>query len=197
MAALAALGFKLHTGWAVLIAAAGTPGKFEVLLRRRVELLPPGDVVPRFVFHKAAELPLLQAAELIERAETASRKAARNALKQALDDLRSRDIVAKAAGIPGGADAGPKDLAAVLRSHPAIHTAEAALFRRAVVSACEDSGLRVIFSRERYVWLCAANTWELKEAALGKQVDGLRKSVGSPWGADQKTAMVLALMALR
>lgn len=197
MAALAALGFKLHTGWAVLIAAGGTRGKFEVLLRRRVELLPPGDAVPRFVFHKAAELPLNHATELIERAEAASRGAARTAMKDIVHTLASLDVVAEAAGIPDGPGAQPKELSAVLRSHPAIHTAEAALFRRALLSACEDSGLVPIFSRERDVWLRAANTWDLKESALKRQVDCLRKFVGSPWGADQKIAMAFALMAMR
>ena len=35
--ASAAIGFRLHTGWAALVVAAGRPGKVEVLLRRRFE----------------------------------------------------------------------------------------------------------------------------------------------------------------
>ncbi len=197
MAAPAALGFKLHTGWAVLVAASGAPGKFEVLLRRRVELLPPGDAIPRFVFHKAAERPLVQAADLIARAEAASREAARNAVKDILHTLASLDVVAKAAGISEGGNEQPKELSAVLRSHPAIHTAEAALFRESLASACEDCGLNVISSLDRDVWTNAATAWQLKEAVLKKQVNGLRTSVGAPWGADQKTAMAFALIALR
>ena len=72
MATLAALGFKLHTGWAVLVAVTETHGKFEILLRRRIELLPPGDVIPRFVYHQAAELSLAQATKLIQQAEAAA-----------------------------------------------------------------------------------------------------------------------------
>ena len=197
MAAPAALGFRLHTGWAALVAVTGVPGKFEVLLRRRIELLPPGDSVPRFVYHKAAELPPSQAAELIQRAEAASQETARIAVKEVLDHLRSPALVVKTVGMPCGSRPVPKDLSAVLHSHPMIHTAEGALFQQAIVSACQGYGLTVISVREREVWLNAASTWGLKEAELRKQVDGLRKSVGAPWTTDQETATAFALLALR
>lgn len=196
MAAPAALGFRLHTGWAALVAIAGVPGKFQVLLRRRVELLPSGDSVPRFVYHKAAELPPSQAAELIRRAEAASEESARTAVREVLDHLRSLAVAVEAGGIAGGSRPVPKDLSAVLRSHPMIHTAEGALFQRAVTSACQGHGLAVISVREREVWLNAASSWSLKEEEMRKQVDGLRKSVGAPWGTDQKTATAFALLAL-
>jgi hypothetical protein len=57
MPTLAALGCKLHTGWAMLVAVAGDPGGIEVLLRRRIDLLPPDNSIPRFVYHQAAEMP--------------------------------------------------------------------------------------------------------------------------------------------
>jgi hypothetical protein len=101
------------------------------------------------------------------------------------------------AGIPSGSKPVPKDLQAVLRSHPAIHTAEGALFQRAIASACQNRGLAVISAREREVWLNAADAWGVQEAGLRKAIDGLRKSVGAPWGTDQKTASAFALLALR
>ena len=78
-----------------------------------------------------------------------------------------------------------------------IHTAEGALFQQAVASACKGCGLDVDSVREREVWLNAATRWGVKEAGLRKQVDGLRKSLGAPWGTDQKTATAFALLALR
>jgi hypothetical protein len=191
-----AIGFRLHTGWAVLVAVAGEPGGLELLLRRRIELLPPGDSVPRFVYHEASKLPASQAAELIRRAEAASREAARIAVRDALNHLRSLDLVVTAAGTPSGSRPVPRDLSTVLRSHPMIHTAEGALFQQAVVSACKGCGLEVTSVREREVWFNAATKWGLKEAGLRKQVDSLRKSVGAPWGTDQKIATAFALLAL-
>ena len=78
-----------------------------------------------------------------------------------------------------------------------IHAAEGVLFQRALSSACQGCGLPVISLREREVWLNTAKAWNLTEAELRKQVDGLRKSLGAPWGTDQKTATVFALLALR
>jgi hypothetical protein len=197
MAAPAALGFRLHTGWAALVAIAGVPGKFQVFLRRRVELLPRGDSVPRFVYHKAAELPPSEAAELVSRAEAASEESARTAVKEVLDHLGSLAVTVKAGGIPCSSRSVPTDLSAVLRSHPMIHTAEGVLYQRAVTSACQVCGLAVFSVREREVWRDAARSWSLKEEEMRQQVDGLRKSVGAPWATDQKTAMAFALLALR
>jgi hypothetical protein len=197
MAKAAALGFRLHTGWAVLVALAGVPGKFEVLFRRRIELLPAGDSIPRFIYHQAAELAPARAAELVQRGEDASRETAHVAVKEALKHLRSLGLEVKAAGIPSGSRPVPKELSAVLRSHPLIHTAEGELFRRAITSACKSCSLPVIFAREREVWPNVASAWGLKEAGLRKQVEGLRASVGAPWGSDQKTAAAFALLALR
>ncbi len=197
MAKAAALGFRLHTGWAALVVLAGAPGRLEVLLRRRIELLPAGDSIPRFIYHRAAELPASRAAELVQRGEDASHETARLAVDEVLKHLRSLVLEVKAAGIPSGSRPVPQDLSAVLRSHPLIHTAEAELFRRAITSACKSCSLPVISAREREVWPNVASAWRLKEAGLRKQVEGLRASVGAPWGSDQKTAAAFALLALR
>jgi hypothetical protein len=192
----AAIGFKLHTGWAVLVAVKETTSKFEVLLRRRIELLSSGDAMPRFMYHRAAEIPLTQATRLIQQAEVAARGAANIAVSEALDHLRGLGATVKTAGIASASKPLPTDLATLLRSHPMIHTAEAALFQRALASACEESGLAVASAREREIWAQAANANGTKEALLRTRVDDLRKTVGAPWGADQKTATAYALLAL-
>jgi hypothetical protein len=78
-----------------------------------------------------------------------------------------------------------------------IHTAEGALYRRAIASACEGSGLAVISVSNREIWGKTADAWSVKEATLRKQIDGLRKSAGAPWGSDEKTATAFALLALK
>jgi hypothetical protein len=106
MAKPAALGFKLHTGWAVLVVLAGVPGRLEVLLRRRIELLPSGDSIPRFIYHQAAELPPAPAAEVVQRAENASLQTAHLVVNEVLEHLRSLVLEVKAAGIASGARPG-------------------------------------------------------------------------------------------
>lgn len=197
MTTRAALGFKLHTGWAMLVALAGHPGEIQVLLRRRIELLPLDESVPRFVYHEAADLPPSQATALVKRAREASLLAARFAINDVLRELDSRGARADACGIPSGSTLVPDDLSRILRAHPLIHAAEGALFQGVIVAVCESCGLAVTLAREREVWSRTAAAWDLGEPGLRKEVDGLRKSVGAPWGGDHKTAAAAALLVLK
>jgi len=192
----AALGFKLHTGWAALVAVSGHPGKIQLLLRRRIELLPPDSSIPRFVYHEASELPRAQAAELVKRAAKASASAAKLAVNEVLSELASRGVQVEICGVLSSFRSAPGDLSTILRSHPLIHTAEGALFQNALVSACESCKLLVVLAREREVWASAAAALGVPEPRLRKEVDDLRKTFGSPWTADHKAATAIALLAL-
>jgi hypothetical protein len=187
----------MHTGWAALVAIAGGPREINVMLRRRVELLPSHGAIPRFVYHQAAEIGGSQAAELVLSAKKGAQRTAKDALDAVLDDLTLQDVVSQAAGVPAGSTAVPDDLAAILASHPLIHAAEGSLFQHAVATACGDCGIKVIPTHERDVWSKAAVAWDLNVEALREQIDGLRQTIGPPWGADQKVATAAALMALR
>ncbi len=193
----AALGFKLHTGWAALVAIAGKPGKFEVLLRTRIELLPGDQSIPRFVYHKASELSLTEASDLVRRAKVAAGETASAAVKDAIKHLKSLGVAVQAAGIASSSRQLPSDLAVILNAHPLIHTAEGILFQQAAASACKINKLVLVSVRERDVWSDTAAVWAVSEARLRKDIDRLRQSIGAPWGADQKTAAVFALRALR
>jgi len=193
----AAFGFKLHTGWAALVVISGCPGKIQLHLRQRIELLPPDNSIPRFVYHEASECPLAQAREMVKRAAKASREAARLAVKQSIGELEARGIRVRVCGVLCGSTPIPDDLPAVLRSHPLIHSAEGALFQNAIVSACESCAMTPFLAREREVWARAAEAWGVAEPGLRQEVDGLRKSAGSPWSADQKAATAIALLALQ
>jgi hypothetical protein len=193
----AAIGFKLHTGWAALVAVAGDPDRIQVLLRRRIELLPPNSSISRFVYHAASEMPLAQATELVERGTQAAQEAACLAVTDAVEELSSRGVRIDVCGVLSGSTVVPNDLAAILRSHPLIHSAEGLLFQNAIVSACEGRGLTVVLMREREVWVRAAAAWDITEPGLQKNVAALRKTLGPPWSADYKVATAIALLALK
>ena len=197
MSTQAALGWKIHTGWAVLVAVAGRPSDIEVLLRRRVELLPPDSSITRFVYHQASEMPPRQAKELVDRGIKSSQVSARLVVNEAVKELRSRGITVNVSGVLCGSAAPTQDLAAILRSHPLIHTAEGALFQNAIVLACESRGLKVVQTREREVWARAAAAWDITESELRKNVELVRSSIGPPWSADHKACTAMALLALR
>ena len=197
MAALqAALGFRLHTGWAAVVAAAARPNQIEILTRRRIELLPADGSIPRFVYHEAAELEAKESAALIKRATAGSRQAARAAVTEIIEWLKRMDIAVGEAGIPGGSTVVPQSLAKILGSHPLIHAAEGALFHSAVTGACEAAGLKAVTVREREVLSRAAAARGIAEPRFRRSLDDLRKTIGPPWTADQKIAAAAALLAL-
>ena len=193
----AALGFRLHTGWAALVAAGQQHDHIEVLLRRRVELLPADGSIPRFVYHTAAELEGAEPAALVKRAAAGSQKTAKAALAEIVAMLRRLDVTLDCAGIPTGSTQVPDDLARILGAHPMIHAAEGALFQKAVAAACESCGLEIVTTKERDVFTRAAEACGSDAARFRESLDGLRKKVGPPWGADQKTATAAALLALK
>jgi hypothetical protein len=193
----AALGFRLHTGWAALVAVAQQGDRIEVLLRRRVELLPADGSIPRFVYHTAAELDGSESGALVKRAAAGSQKTAKAALAEIVAMLRRLDVTLERAGIPTGSTQVPEDLARILGSHPMIHAAEGALFQKAVAAACESCGLQVVTAKEREVFTRAAGACGRDAARFRESLDGLRTKLGPPWGADQKTATAAALLALQ
>ena len=192
----AALGFRVHTGWAAIVAVTGTPKAPEVLLRRRLELLAESSGISRFVYHAASEMDFDQANAMVRQARAATRKAAVQAVKAAVADVRSAGLEVDTAAVPGSSAKVPGDLKAILASHSYIHAAEGELFRQALLAACESCGLRVSMPRERDIWRDAAAGLRVAAEELQRQIEGLKKTVGAPWTQDQKIATAAALLAL-
>src|SRR5580704_11924248 len=145
----AALGFRAHSGWAVMVAVGGEASSPVVLERRRLELVKPeipGSVQP---YHRAKDMKLEDAEAFLRRCAGAADEMAGAGLRDALAALAGRGYqvigcaVLMAAGRRGG------DLASILRSHPAIHTAEGEFFRNALRAAAESEGLAVTGVKER------------------------------------------------
>ena len=135
-------------------------------------------------------------ADLVKRAAARAQKTARAALRDIVETLRRMDVALDTAGIPGGSTTVPSNLAQILAAHPLIHAAEGALFHRAVSGACESCGLKIITVRERDVMTRAAEAIRVEPARFRRSLDELRKTMGPPWTADEKTATAAALLAL-
>src|SRR3954452_9949959 len=127
----ATLGFRLHTGWAVLVAVAQERDAIRILHRCRVELLPPGS--GRFVYHEATDLPLADAEKLICSTRHIAETTALANIRTATGKLK----VSRACIATGSAPVS-NDLRAVLQSHARIHAAEGALYFSATASACNQ-----------------------------------------------------------
>jgi hypothetical protein len=195
-----AFGFRVHTGWAALVAVQG-PVSLDspaILDRRRVEMMEGGKPeAPAFVYHAAAKLPLKAAGQLVQRAAELAKSRASAALESAMRELSRAGHTVVASGIVAGKR--PLALPAleeILAAHPLIHSAEGELYRQAVIDASEGLKLSVTAVPARDLYARASK-------ALGHPVDLIRRRlaemgrrVGAPWTVDQKEGLLAALLAL-
>jgi hypothetical protein len=189
----AALGFRLHTGWASAVAWAGPRDEPQLIDRRRIELA--GDEA-RFVYHRAQEAARAKAPALIQRVRESADENARQALKEMIEAVRAAGFEPRAAAVAVGAAAVPDDLDRILASHALVHGAEGALYREAVVRGAEANGLRIARVPARQLQARAATALGIAETAIPARLVETGRRVGRPWAVDQKEATLLAWIAL-
>lgn len=192
----AALGFKVHTGWAASVALAGPLSSPKVVDRRRVALTESGKEGSAAVYHAASELALPAAEKLVRDTTDSARRTARIAIETMINELRAKGYELVAAGIVLGGGRLPPSLEAILRSHPLVHTAEGELFRQALIAASEACELRVSGISGRELYAKVASELGVKAEHLRSQLGEAGKSAGKPWAQDQKEAMAVAWSAL-
>src|SRR5260370_7542332 len=103
------LGFRVHSGWAIMIAFADN----TVIERRRIELA--ADGMPVQPYHAAEPLPFAEAERLIRRSEESTRQLAIQALKPFAH--------ASAACVLANSGRPLPDLQSILHSHALTHAA--------------------------------------------------------------------------
>jgi hypothetical protein len=190
----AALGFRVHSGWAALVTVAGSPP--VVIDRRRVEIADPaiaGSVQP---FHAAEELAPAQAERLIQRCRESTQGLARGALRAAVDRLRQAGHEVVGCGVLLGSGRPLPSLPQILASHALIHTAEGEFFRDAVVDAGCHCGLAITGVKERDLLVRASADLHASVEELQRRLAELGRAIGPPWQQDQKQAALVAWLAL-
>ena len=166
-----AVGFRCHSGWAVLVVVSGSARSPVVLERRRVELV--DEALPRQPYHAILEGGA--ARSVID----AVAEFANGAVARALQSVARADAV----GLVATERRTPKSLDQILASHALLHAAEGHLYEQVVLEAAADAGLPV-------------HVVEPKSIRVPAAVEGLRSSIGSPWQKDHKWATTAGLEAL-
>ena len=192
----AALGLRAHSGWAALVAVAGTPGSIEVVERRRIELSASKAPGPRQPYHEAEGQKLEKARKIITRYSEEAGRLATEEFRAVLADLKTRGHFVVGCGLLLASGRPLPDLESILASHALIHSADGELFRDALAEAAKKHRLNLIRAREKEVVGEAASRLRLDPADLQRHVAGLGKTLGPPWTQDQKLAAVAAWLAL-
>jgi hypothetical protein len=179
---VAAVGCRSHSGWAVLVAIAGSATAPEVLHRVRIELL--DGALPAHPYHEAAEggMSLQDASSLIRKVEVCAAKRASVSLAALIGDVEQGRMQVAGVAVVTTDRAIPDELERVLRSHQLLHAAEGDLFEEALVEGASSLGgpvARVALP-----------------SVISPKVEVLRRTVGSPWQKDHKLAAMAALTLL-
>jgi hypothetical protein len=186
-----AVGFRDHTGWAVAVAVSA---ERLVRDRRRLQLCDPN--LPRQAFHAASELPIEQASNVIRQVEHAAAVASEHELHHLLNELADQGHQVRVVAISIRNSTMPRDLNAILRSHPLLHAAEGELYSEALADAARAAGLPIVRFIPKLLVQETAAALGCSVAATMEIVVKLGQGLGAPWAKDQKEAAMAALLAL-
>jgi hypothetical protein len=192
----AALGLRVHSGWAAAVVVAGSPGKPVLLERRRLVLADP-DALPgsKQPFHAAEPLEFADAERHVARCVADARGRADEELRSLLRAASAAGHELVGCGMLLSSERALPELSRILAAHPLIHTAEGAHFRDALAFAARALSLKVLGVPERDVESRAAAAARVSPNALRDRVAALGKTLGPPWTQDQKFATMAALVA--
>lgn len=190
-----ALGFRVHSGWACLVAVTAQDNAPQVIARRRVELADHGlrGFQP---YHAASEMPLAEAEAFLDRCATTSEATTTASVRNLNQQLTAKGCEVTGSCILLGSGRPVADLAATLRSHPMIHTAEGDFFRNALQKACESCGLPVLTVKEKELVSRAAAALRLTPGELQRRISELCKTIGPPWRQDEKLCAIAGWLVL-
>lgn len=190
----AALGFRMHSGWGVLVAISGNAHALELVHRTRIVVADPKIPGANQPYHYAENLESSKARKYLARCETVSQELARAAVKEVLGTLKEYEIAGAMVLLASGRPL--PSLEKILASHPLIHTAEGEFFRQVVRKTCEGLKIPVTAISERDLPQHAQTTFGSAATRVQRAVASMAKSLGPPWTQDHKSAALSASIIL-
>jgi hypothetical protein len=193
-----AFGMKTHSGWAAMVVLGRRSGELQVVDRCRIELVEKDDASwAKQPYHAAESLSAVDARDLVKRGvETAHRIAAQE-MRTAVKRAREAGHEVAACAVLMGDPMPDWTVDEILAVHFRMHKAEGVLFRDALARAVRSCGLRLLGIPEKQLDENAERALATSVNSLRKTIASLGKSLGPPWGKDQKDASLAAMIALQ
>lgn len=185
-----AAGFKAHSGWAALVVIGDSSDGLRVIERRRIELDPDDVEWAKQPYHAAADLPSAEARPLIERAISSAHRIAANELRKFVKRSHSAGHEISGCAVIVGTPMPQWSIEQILSVHVRMHKAEGVLFPDALARAVESCGLNLATFTEQEL------SARSEASRASNVITALGKSVGPPWGKDQKSAAFAAMLVL-
>jgi len=192
----AALGFRVHSGWAAAVVLCGPLDAPVVVDRRKIQLVKIFSYTFRQPYHTAAKMPRQDAIKFIRGVQSDAKRLALSSLRSLQTELAEGDFkIVRSAVLLASGRALPV-LEQILASHALIHTADGELFRDSLRAACARCGLPLQGIREKVLFATASKAFGLQPAALKRRIAAFGKSLGPPWSQDEKFATLGAWLSL-
>jgi hypothetical protein len=192
----AAVGFRVHSGWAAVVVVSGPAERPVVVDRRRIELVKTFSYAFRQPYHTAQKMPRQDAVKFIRDVQSEAKRLAVSSLRLLQKDVAQGDFkIVRGALLLASGRALPK-LEQILASHALIHTADGELFRDSLRAACAACDLPLEGIREKELFAAASKALCAQPAALKRRVAVLGKALGPPWSQDEKFAALGAWLTL-
>src|SRR5579859_8000605 len=192
----AAIGFRVHSGWAAMVAVSLEDGVPVVLYRRKLLLVKTFSYTFRQPYHTAEKMPLGDAAEFVRGVEQESRGLALSGLRALEKELESVRYKVRRCALLLASGRKLPEFERILASHALIHTADGELFRESIRKACSRARLPLTATKERDLLAAASKKLNKRPEYLNRSVAALGKSVGPPWTQDEKLATLAAWLTL-
>lgn len=190
-----AVGLKAHSGWAALVVIGRSGNGLQMIDRRRIELVEPKDGSwAKQPYHAADGLPPEDARKIVERGVAAARRVAAIEMRALVERSKKGGHQIAGCAVLVGTPMPEWTIDQIRSVHVRMHKAEGVLFPAALIVAAEGCGLNVAAIPEKSLEARAEESMDLAVAAA--TVAALGKSVGPPWGKDQKTATLAAMIML-
>ena len=190
-----AFGMKAHSGWAALVVVGKRAGEFAVVDRRRIELVE--DEWAKQPYHAAEDLKPAAARDVVKRGIEAAHRIAVREMRAAVKRERERENEVTACAVLTANPMPDWSVEEILAVHFRMHQAEGVLFRDALIRAAKACSLRLAEIPEKLLTKHAERALGTPESELVKMIATIGKSVGPPWGKDQKDAALAALVAFQ
>jgi hypothetical protein len=192
----AALGFRAHSGWTALVALCLERNQPQVLLRQRPKLVQEFTYEFRQPYHTAEKMPTDRAREFVSCVELASTRLAEGVIRTIQVELGKQGYEVRCFGLLSSSAKPLPNFDKILRSHALVHTADGALFRRALIHAGERCQIAEVTFQERELVAIACETLKIDKDDLMCKLVGIGQLIGSPWSQDEKFATMAAWLAL-
>jgi hypothetical protein len=189
-----AIGFKSHSGWTASVCIGAGKSGFEIIDRRRIELIKEGELWAKQPYHAAEDLAADEARAVVKAGIKSAHVVAFDAMKKAVKNFRGRGYELVGCGVLMPQPMPEWTIEEILSVHFRMHKAEGVLFPGALCRAAEKCGLTCITVPEK-------NLAEFAERIVAKSFNQLLtkmgKDAGPPWAKDQRNAALAAMIVLK